>query len=44
MDKKRIVIIKKKINTFKVAFQWFYTINTVFYLKINFKLKIDPKI
>ena len=35
-------------NTFEVALQYLFNVfilfNTVFYLKFNFKLKIDPKI
>ena len=46
---KLLVIIKKFSlkNTFKVAlqylFKFFILINTVFNFKLNFRLKIDPK-
>ena len=40
---------KKKLSSYffysslKVSFQYCYTTNTVFNLKLNFKLKVDPK-
>ena len=44
MSSSKKILVK---NIYKVALQYLFNVfilfNTVFYLKLNFKLKIDPK-
>ena len=43
----KIFVTSTFLNTFKLALQYLFNVlllfNTVFYFKLNFKLKIDPK-
>ena len=44
MSKSKIFLEKKNIlYNFLVCFQWFNASYKIFYIKLNFKLNLDPK-